>query len=232
MKVFINMVLLITSLICASCNAFMLGGYRFIYEQDQSSIDVPVFSGKSSRPYLIKAALHSTSSGDVNVKNFLISPPLFRLEPGQRTNLRISLLNAQGLPSDRESVFYLYVAGIPSTNPLARGNGDGFASGNTVFGTGNQVKFFYRPRGIKAPTGETYKSITFHRKHGHVFVSNPTPYNITMTTDLGTGVHKMIMVPPFGEEELDYKGLSNRNALTWYVINDNSESVSGTAIIQ
>ncbi|EPL0836683.1 fimbrial biogenesis chaperone [Klebsiella aerogenes] len=232
MKVFVNMFFLMVACFAISCHAFMLGGYRFIYDQEQSSIDVPVFSGHDSKSYLIKAVLHKKSSGNEGVKNFLVSPPLFRLEPGQRTSLRISLLNTVDLPSDRESVFYLYVAGIPSTNPLARGNEDGFASGKTVFGTGSQVKFFYRPRGIKAPTGETYNSMIFHRKNGHVFVSNPTPYNITMTTDLGTGFHKMVMVPPFGEEALDYKGLSNRNKLTWYVINDKSESVSGTAIIQ
>lgn len=214
-------------------HAFMLGGWRVVYNQEQRAVEVPVYSGKSEAVFLIKAALLTDPISKTPVRNFLISPPLFRLEPGQRNNLRISLITPQGLPTDRESVFYLDVSGVPSSNPLLRESKEGFSSASLSFGTGNRVKFFYRPRGIDAPTKQTYESLVFSRVPGRVQVSNPTPYNITLSTDLVQHqVRKVIMVPPFGKMFLPQVGATQRTKLTWYVINDNSDVVSGTAVIR
>lgn len=234
MKRLTGLVLMCGLMAGAQCQAFMLGGLRAVYSQDQKAIEVPVFSGKSDRTYLIKATLLKDPASRTVVRNFLISPPLFRLDPGQRNNLRISLIDPRGLPVDRESVFYLDVTGIPSSNPLARGNHDGFNNGSVSFGTGNRIKFFYRPRGIPAPTAETYRQLTFSRIPGGVEVSNPTPYNMTLTTDLvdKKKVREIIMVLPFGRERLPQVGATSRNELTWYAIDDNADVQSGKAAIR
>lgn len=232
-KSLLSLILPLSILISSSCNAFMLRAYRFIYYQDQTSMQIPVFSGSDNKPYLIKASLKKNISDERNVNSFLIPPPLFRLEPGQRINLRISLINPKDMPSDKESVFYLNISGIPSTNPLERGNKDGYSSGQVISGTGNIVKFFYRPKGIKAPTDDIYKSLSFKRDNGVIVVSNPTPYHITMTTDLEPSPRKMFMIPPFGHHILraTNKGVKHLN-IRWFAINDSSESITGTATIE
>lgn len=233
MKWLMGIILAYGALGVVDSQAFMLGGLRVVYSQEQKAVEVPVFSGKSEKTFLIKASLLADPTSKTPVHNFLISPPLFRLEPGQRNNLRISLINPKGLPTDRESVFYLDVSGVPSSNPLLRESKEGFSSASISIGTGNRVKFFYRPRGIGTPTEQTYQSLVFSRVPGHVQVSNPTPYNITLSTDLVEHqVRKIVMVPPFGKMVLPQVGATPRTKLTWYVINDNSDVVSGTAVIR
>ncbi|MCT4737207.1 fimbrial biogenesis chaperone [Raoultella ornithinolytica] len=234
MKKLTGMALICGLLAGAQCQAFMLGGLRAVYNQDQKAIEVPVFSGKSDKTYLIKATLLKDPESRAVVRNFLISPPIFRLDPGQRNNLRISLIEPRGLPADRESVFYLDVTGIPSSNPLARDSHTGFSSASVSFGTGNRIKFFYRPRGVPAPTAETYRQLVFSRIPGGVQVLNPTPYNVTLTTDLvdKKKVRKMFMVPPFGKQMLPQVGATTRKELTWYVIDDNADVESGKAVIR
>lgn len=233
MKWLMGAILACGALGAVDSQAFMLGGLRVVFNQEKKAVEVPVFSGKSDKTFLIKASLITDPTSKTPVHNFLISPPLFRLEPGQRNNLRISLINPQGLPTDRESVFYLDVSGIPSSNPLLRDNKAGFSSASVSIGTGNRVKFFYRPRGIGAPTKQTYQALVFSRVPGRVQVSNPTPYNITLSTDLVEHqVRKIIMVPPFGKMMLPQVGATSRTKLTWYVINDEADVVSGTAVIR
>lgn len=219
--------------VAAESQAFMLGGLRLVYRQDQKAVEMPVFSGKGDKSYLVKTTLLADEHSQRTVSNFMISPPLFRLEPGGRNNLRISLINSTGLPPDRESVFYLNVSGIPSSSPLARGSREGFSGASLSFGTGNRIKFFYRPDGINAPTTQTYRSLVFSRTPGGVQVSNPTPYNITLATDLvEKRARKMVMIPPFGKQLLPSNASINRQQLTWFVINDSADVESGIAVIQ
>lgn len=44
---------------------------------------------------------------------FIITPPLFRLDPGKNNILRI-VNTTPGLPQDRESVYWVNVKAIPS----------------------------------------------------------------------------------------------------------------------
>ncbi|HFD2064123.1 TPA: molecular chaperone [Serratia marcescens] len=225
-------------LMSMTCQAFQLGGLRLVLNEEQKNTSISVIGGKDDPVYLIHSRITRTPDGEGTVPNFLVTPPLFRLDKNATGMVRVSLLNAQGLPTNQESVFYLKVSGIPSTNPLERGNGTGFTGGQVIFGTGSVIKFFYRPRGMPAPTLATYQSVTYSRVPGGVLITNPTPYHITFGPTRVDGkllafnkTTQPVMLPPFGKQ-VYITSSPQKKQITWSMIDDNGNKQKGTSLIR
>ena len=84
----------------------------------------------SGRVYLIKADVFATPDGrntQTDPKSavpFMVTPPLFRLEPNSQNSVLIVRNGAAQLPADRESVLSEFLA-IPSTSDAAEGTQSG-----------------------------------------------------------------------------------------------------------
>ncbi|HGM5324795.1 TPA: molecular chaperone [Serratia marcescens] len=228
------------ALLCStsvSAGGIGLGATRLVYSQQAGQTAVTV-RNTNTKPYLVNARISRTLTGRETTP-FFVSPPLFRLEAGSNALLRITG-NAQSLPQDRESVFFLTVAGIPSSNPLARDNRDGFSDGGLVYAVGNTIKLFYRPSGLPSSAADAAKGLRFTQSGGRIQADNPTPYYVSLMTlrlngrlvDLEAG--KTDMIAPFSSANwpagMPYP-LSQAGKVSWSAVVNLGEVVDGTATL-
>lgn len=229
-----RMVLIVALLLSLPGHAFVLGGTRVVLK-GQQSVTLPVISSDHDGTLLIRAKVFRDVSGYEPVSDVLVSPPVSRLEMKGKNMLRIMMLNAASYPQDRESVLYLSVSGLPSSNPLSPDRGK--VSTAMVLGTGNIIKLFYRPDGLPAVTNSTWGAIQATRAPGGISVTNPTPFHITfmsLTVDgqpVKIGKAGEDMLPPFGHRFFAAKSVTKK-ALQWSVINDLGGVVKGETPIR
>lgn len=174
-------------------------------------------SNQSAQPALVEAWIDSGdahSTPDNANAPFLITPPLFRIEPNKDQSLRILFAPAsQPLPNDRESLFWLNVLEIPPKP------GGVAADSNTLqFAIRSRLKLFYRPANLpgdplKAPDSLTFKTAT-NAQGALLEVHNPTPYFITIAKLVFGPDGKPIagaegMVAPFADLRLPLKGIAH-----------------------
>lgn len=215
-------------------HAFMLGGTRVIIPEGNVGT-IPVISGAKDGVLLVKARISRDQEGRVNAPEIMVSPPLFRLEKGGRSQLRLQMLTLAGLPRDRESIRYLNVTGIPSGNPLSPERGN--VKAGMVVGQGAIIKIFFRPTGLDAPTDETWHALTATRVPGGVELSNPTPYYMSFSSlraddkEMVARAPQTAMLPPFSRQIFG-TGSVQKKVVKWALLNDLGARVSGETPIR
>ncbi|TAN07879.1 MAG: molecular chaperone [Rhodanobacteraceae bacterium] len=193
----------------------VIGGTRVVFPAKQGEVTVRL-SNEGDKPALVEAwidtgDIHSTPNS-VNTP-FLITPPLFRMEPHKDQSLRILYIQgAKPLPTARESLFWLNVLEIP---PKPTG---AMADKNTLqFAIRSRLKLFYRPANLPGDSLKAPDQLTFKAgadSHGTTLeVHNPTPYYITISKlALGASAAPIAgaagMVAPFGNLRLPLKGVA------------------------
>ncbi len=111
-------------------------------------------TNQNATPALIEAWIDSgdpQSTPDKVHTPFLITPPLFRMEPNHDQSLRILFTHSeQPLPTDRESVFWLNVLEVPP-----KPSGPQFQDKNYLqLAIRSRLKLFYRPAGLPGDPAE------------------------------------------------------------------------------
>lgn len=90
----------------------VVGGTRVIYDGNKKEASVAV-NNPDTTPYLIQSWIDTQNKGsDAGKIPFIITPPLYRLEGGQKNVERIVLTGA--LPQNQESLYWLNIKAIPS----------------------------------------------------------------------------------------------------------------------
>jgi len=215
-----------------------LGATRLVFNAQSGQTTVGV-RNTAAVPYLVTARLSRTLAGKESTP-FFVSPPLLRLEGGSNTLLRITG-NTASLPQDRESVFFLTVTGVPSSNPLSRDDHGGFSAGGVVFAVGNTIKLFYRPAGLPSSASEAAKTLRFTRAGGQVQAENRTPYYVSLMTLNINGraikieAGKSDMVAPFGTASWAVGApypMSQAGKVSWAAMVNLGEVVNGSATLQ
>lgn len=191
----------------------VIGATRVVFPAKPGEVTVRL-SNASNHPALVEAWIDTgdvQSTPDSVTTPFLITPPVFRIEPNKDQSLRIiHAPGSQPLPADRESLFWLNVLEIP---PKPTG---AIADRNTLqFALRSRLKLFYRPANLsgdplKAPDQLVFKATAGPQGAG-LDVHNPTPYYITISQlALGTDGKPVDgatgMVAPFGDLHLPLKG--------------------------
>jgi chaperone protein EcpD len=225
--------LLATGCLLSSAYAnVIIGGTRVIFPAQDGEVTVRL-TNQNATPALVEAWIDSgdpKSTPDKVNTPFLITPPLFRMEPNRDQSLRILFTHSdQPLPVDRESVFWLNVLEVPP-----KPSGPEFLGKNYMqLAIRSRLKLFYRPAGLagdplKAPSELSFKAVSDAGSVA-VVVHNPTPYyvtigQITVTAD-GTS-HKVDtgMVAPLSDLRLAVSDLkqapSAGSAIQYDCIND------------
>jgi P pilus assembly chaperone PapD len=109
------MVAIMKHIIAAAAAAFLLlsttvqagivmGGTRVIYQEGKREASISVTNADVHSPYLVQSWIENYAENDKGKVPFIVTPPLFRLDPEQENVLRINFIGAD-LPRDRESVF-------------------------------------------------------------------------------------------------------------------------------
>jgi chaperone protein EcpD len=190
----------------------VIGGTRVVFPASPGEVTVRL-SNTAAHPALVEAWIDDgdvQSTPETANAQFLITPPLFRMEAHKDQSLRIlHVAGARPLPEDRESLFWLNVLEIPPKPS------DEAAGRNTLqFAIRSRLKLFYRPARLpgdplKAPARLTFKTIS-DGEGAALEVHNPTPYYITLSRiSLGAGGKPIPgaegMVAPFATLRLPLK---------------------------
>ena len=90
---------------------------------------------------------------------FVVNPQIFRMEPHAGQMVRL-IYTGEGLPQDRESVFWLNVLEVPSSSP---DKADAAASNNSAgklqVAFRSQLKLFYRPAKLKGVAADAAQQL-------------------------------------------------------------------------
>ncbi|MCU6244082.1 fimbrial biogenesis chaperone [Enterobacter asburiae] len=213
---------------------------RLVFNEGDRVISTSVNNDSPVNAYLmaVKVMRNLDGSGDVP---FIVTPPLFRLEPESSSGVKIAGNPAQlaQLPRDRETVFYFQATGIPSSNPLERTGSQGFVSGEMKFSLANTIKLFYRPAGLPLSAEMAIKGLAFTRVPGGVRIKNASPYYVNLLSlkiggkRVPLGENRSVtptgMLPPFSDATYNTRLLGNAQ---WSALNDIGGVVDATGDVK
>jgi fimbrial chaperone protein len=160
------------NIVFAADGGISLGQTRVIFNETDRARTVQI-KNSGDKTYLIQS-LVQLGQDNQQAAPFIVTPPLFRLEPNSRNSLRIMRQNAGKLSQQHESVFYLSVLAIPAkTSELTE-------QAQLSMGIRFSIKLFYRPAGLTMSPEEAYCKLQFTQVANGVRVENPTPYFLTL----------------------------------------------------
>ncbi len=234
--------LLLSSAALAADGGVQLNQTRVVFKANAKNAQATI-KNQSALVYLVKAEVlatpdHSGVEKGVEASSvpFMVTPPLFRLEPNSQSSVLIVRNGSDALPTDRESVFYLSLLAIPATSKLSQApNAD--VSAQVSVGIQTVIKLFYRPERLPMPVQVAAEKLTFGQQGEDLQISNPTPYYVTLARltldgrvmdvrDSKAGA----MIPPFSTQH--YPITRQVKGATWTAINDyGGESVKYRAVV-
>jgi len=188
-----------------------IGGTRVVYDGKMKQATIGI-NNPDDKPYLIQSWVNKRADSDDAGEMFITTPPLFRLEPHSQNSVRIALTGST-LPQDRESVYWLNIKSIPST--------DKNASNDLKIAVKNTMKLFYRPAGLPGDPANAYQKVEFKQRDGKLFAFNPTAYSVSFydVKINGVALQDPLMVLP--KEEVSLGSVSARAPeISWRAIND------------
>jgi fimbrial chaperone protein len=190
-----------------------VGRTRIIYNADKKEVSLPLINKDKELPWLIQSW---TDTGDGKTRGaFIVTPPLFRLDPQKEQSLRIAWSGAR-LPVDRESLFWINIRTIPA---VAKEDEDKNVL-RLIYKT--RMKMFWRPKGLTGTTTETCKKLRFSRQGAALQVTNDGNfYSIFDNVHLGSvAVEKADMVAPKSSVLIPLPTSANGQNVSWRCITD------------
>jgi fimbrial chaperone protein len=205
-----------------------LSTMRLIYPGQQRAIPLTL-TNNTPQPWLAQSSVKPVNFATGEIQDgsvpFIITPPLVKLRPGDKTTLRVRYIG-HVLPVDRESVFWVAVRMLPGQTESDS------AHRQLSIGVVQQIKLFYRPQmlsavNLKRASEQLHASIDSRQ----LILSNPTALYISpgkLTVD-GIEVpetERRKMVPPFGQQRYalpeTFSGQTSSHRVTWQVIDEES----------
>lgn len=125
--------------------ALVITGTRIIYPAEREEVTVQV-KNNSKTPVLAQAWIDDGDENSTAAKAkspFLLTPPVFRVNPDKGQSVRLRLLT-KGLPQDRESLYWFNVLELPPKPGEEELEGRNMLQ--LAFRT--RIKLFYRPTGL------------------------------------------------------------------------------------
>jgi chaperone protein EcpD len=217
----------------------VVNGTRVVYPEDKREVTISI-SNTGEAPSLVQAWLDAgdprSKPGEAKVP-FVLTPPLFRLDPTKVQSLRL-VYTHDPLPVDRESLFWLNVLDVPPRAPINTERPN-----QLELAFKHRMKVFFRPPGLAssaadAPARLAWKALSSEGKLVGIQASNPTAYHISLTQISATVaghpiVAKADMVDPFASRTFELPepviAPGGAIAIEYWFINDYGGNVSATA---
>lgn len=173
--------------------AIALDRTRAIFDGSEKSISLNIRNENPRLPYLAQAWLEDLQGNHIS-SPLMAVPPVQRLEPNSKSQIRISgLAEVAALPQDRESVFYFNVREIPPRSEKP----------NVMqVALQTKIKLFYRPAAIAPAPNDVWQEQLVLTRIGQGYrIENPTPFYVTVIGISGSKVttdpkFQSIMVAP------------------------------------
>jgi chaperone protein EcpD len=223
LRVVVRAAFAVVAIACAMVTPVHAGvvieGTRVVYPTDQREVVVRM-SNKRTYPVLVESWIEcpdaTASQPSACTAPFVLTPPLFRLDPNKGQSLRI--FQAPGArPTDRESLYYFNVRDVP---PKADGDGVALAFRS-------RLKLFHRPSTLKMSVDDAPMALRWHVGGRNARVENPTPFFMTIIALEPTGGTAQqldgVMVAPFSHLDIplsEGNTLRPAQALHYTVVND------------
>jgi chaperone protein EcpD len=185
----------------ASWAAVVIEGTRIIYPAKTREITVRMIN-KGDKPVLMQTWAdtgNEKSQPDTADAPFIITPPIFRLDPQKGQSVRIVFTGSE-LPADRESLFWFNTLEVPAMPDAA-------TPAYMQIAIRSRLKLFYRPASLEGGSQDAAEKITWSMardKSGPALRGdNPTPFHISLgkvRLNNGGSIHEadVGMIPPFG----------------------------------
>lgn len=195
----------------ASKGGVGLAATRLVYSENDEQISLGVRNTSPDVPFLIQSWV-MTPDNKKSV-DFIVTPPLFVLNPTNENLLRIMYVGAP-LAKDRETLFYASVRAVPATKKQEEGN-------SLKIATQSVIKLFWRPKGLSYSSSEAPAKLRCSSSVDMVTVNNPTPYFITLTDlKIGGKLVKNQMISPFDKYQFSLPKGAKSSGVTYRTIND------------
>ncbi|MES2869788.1 MAG: molecular chaperone [Pseudomonadota bacterium] len=191
-----------------------LNSTRLVFEGDKKEASITVRNAGKDE-LLIQSWLDNNKPGQTSDSiPFAVTPPLARMKADSRQVLRV-LFQGSGVPTDKESVFWLNVQEIPQASKTP----------NTLqVAVRQRIKFFYRPAGLAGNPKEAAGAVTWQIEgqgaNSGVRVSNPSLYHVSVSElqVKGSGYTsapvKGFMVAPGETQTIAVPGMPTAGSLT------------------
>lgn len=205
---------------------------RHTYVEGEKSISLGM-RNSDSEPYLIQAGmawLDEASGVNLLQKDekipFIITPPLYKLEPGSYYDWRVIFSgNSANLPRDREKVYLARFLAV-SPSDAGKNNIDISVMRALIF------KIYYRPQALKSlQIADIQDRLEFRMSDGYLVIKNNSPLYLTFDT---ISVGKSIVaeselfkpLPPFSEQIFEISGdISAEADVAWALLDEYSFSL-------
>ncbi|MBB1201338.1 molecular chaperone [Enterobacteriaceae bacterium 89] len=211
------LILVVVNIYLSASSSFasgiQIGRTRIIYDASKKEVSLPLTNKDSNLPWLVQAW---TDTGANQARGpFIITPPLFRLDPQKEQSLRITWSGVP-LPEDRESLFYMNVRTIPAMDKDA----DQQNVLRLIYKT--RLKLFWRPTGLKGTPVENCQHLRFTLSGNVLTVHNDGDYySVFDTLSVGTQAVKGIdFVAPHNSLQHPLTGSNRNSAVKWRCISD------------
>ena len=183
------------------------GGTRLIYHGGKKEASLSV-TNNDATPYLIQSWVEANNGSSP----FLLTPPLFRLEGEQQTRLRV--IYSGGLPENKESMFWMNIKAIPSSQAKAGAN-------TLQIAIKTRIKLIYRPQSLTHQPEDLTGKLSWQRSGNKLTVSNPTAYYMNFSTlKVGTSTVKdATYVAPMSAASFSIPSGASGD-VSWTLIND------------
>ena len=199
---------------CGASASVTLAGTRIVYEEDKKEANISVTNQDHNSPVLIQTWVESFSPEDKKEVPFVVTPPLFRLEPEQDNIIRV-IYSGGNLPQHKESIYWLSVRSIPSTKKSKENK--------LLITVQNKIKLFYRPKTLSRDEAiDAYKKIHFSLKGKTLEAKNPSPFYVSfysVSID-GREVKEVDMIAPQSTKKWLLPQEAHGKEIKWQAIND------------
>lgn len=170
----LGLVLLLSFLIPSLFNivradGIQIGRTRIVYDARKKETALPLVNQDKELPWLIQSWV--TLEDKKTAAPFIVTPPLFRLDPQKEQSLRI-IWSGTSVPSDKESLFYLIVRTIPGSDKKNENQN----VLRIIYKT--QLKLFYRPEGLQGTPDQACQNLHFARSGSQLQIKNESGYHL------------------------------------------------------
>ncbi|WP_174848102.1 fimbrial biogenesis chaperone [Yersinia artesiana] len=234
---FLLVTLLILMGISFANASVVMSGSRIVYSAGEKEHSVQL-TNKDNFPNAVQVWLDSgdaQSTPETGKAPFIVTPPFFRIEANAGQTLRLKYTGS-GLPTDRESVFYLNFLQVPPVNKAEKNN-------KMLVLMRNRIKVFYRPENIAGRVDQVSGALTFNvsqqGKDVVVTGKNPTGFYATIASGeiIGSGKKlkmKSEMIPPMSQIQwvIPNSSVPANAIVNFLLVNDFGGQDSGSYKIQ
>nr|WP_268939810.1 fimbria/pilus periplasmic chaperone [Pseudomonas carnis] len=149
-------------------------GTRFVYAADTRALTVRISNGGEApilaQSWLDRGQINQDPSG-LSVP-FVVSRPLLRLDPGQRSALEVRY-TGEALPADRESLFWLNFLEVPPLPPRS--------THLLRLSYRLRMKLLFRPAGLTGSAEEAGRQLTWRAHRKALEACNKAPFFVSLT---------------------------------------------------